>query len=265
MTERAPGMADCADQAAGTVLHLLAGPYVTVDGRRWDPPEGARRVLVLVALHVGRLPRGRVASALWPSCDEDRAAGNLRSSLWRLRGAGVHLLDVDRSSVGLAAGIVVDVRLVGDRAVRLINGAPRPEDLAMDRAWAEALDLLPGWYEDWALLERERIRHRALHGLDALSRELVRRGRCGEAIDAALAAVAAEPLRETAHRRLIEAHLAEGNVVEALRAHRAYADLVDRELGVSASEQLRDLVQPQAVRLPAPGPVRSRRWALAPT
>jgi DNA-binding SARP family transcriptional activator len=243
MTQRGTGMADGTDRAAGTVLHLLAGPYVTVDGRRWDPPEASRRLLVFAALHAGRCQRGRVAALLWPSCDEARSAGNLRSSLWRLRAAGTGLLDADKSSIGLSADVVVDVQLVSDRAARLIRGTAGPEDLVVNRTWTQALDLLPGWYDDWALVERERIRQRVLHGLEALSRALVRRGRCAEAIEASLAAVGAEPLRESAYRTLLEAHLAEGNLVEARRAFDAYRELVHRELGVQPSPDLFAMVR----------------------
>ena len=56
-----------------------------------------------------------------------------------------------------------------------------------------------------------------IHALEALGRTLINVRRFSDAIDAALAAVAAEPLRESAHVVLIEAHLAEGNVSEAVR------------------------------------------------
>jgi DNA-binding SARP family transcriptional activator len=50
-------------------------------------------------------------------------------------------------------------------------------------------------------------------------------------VEAALVAVTAEPLRESAQRTLIEAHLAEGNWIEGRRAFDAYHELLRRELG----------------------------------
>jgi two-component SAPR family response regulator len=76
--------------------------------------------------------------------------------------------------------------------------------------------------------ERERIRQRMLHALEVLSRTLRNAGRYGEAIDAAMDAVAVEPLREAAHRALAEAHFAEGNVIEARCAFIRYRDLARR-------------------------------------
>jgi DNA-binding SARP family transcriptional activator len=104
------------------------------------------------------------------------------------------------------------------------------------------VDLLPDWYDDWVILERERYRQLRLHALEALSRLLADRDRYAEAIDVGLAAVACEPLRESAHRVLIRTHLAEGNVAEAARQYRSYRRMLQEELGVEPSEELGRLV-----------------------
>ncbi len=72
--------------------------------------------------------------------------------------------------------------------------------------------------------------------------------RYGEAIQAALAAAAEEPLRESAHLALIQAHLAEGNVGEAIRHYSAYRRTLFDELGVDPSPALEDLVHQIHVR-----------------
>ena len=86
-------------------------------------------------------------------------------------------------------------------------------------------------------MERERIRQRVLHALEALSERLAAAGRFADAIEAAMLATSAEPLRESAQRALIKAHIAEGNLTEARRSYRAYRDLMQRELGVVPSEE----------------------------
>ena len=55
-------------------------------------------------------------------------------------------------------------------------------------------------------------------------------------------AVSAEPLRESAQRALIEAHLAEGNWVEGRRSFEAYRDVLDRELGTQPDPELAAMV-----------------------
>lgn len=243
---------------ATAALHLLGGPYVIQDGCRFSVPEGSKRLLVFVALHGGQVDRRHAAGTLWPYGDDDRAAGNLRSALWRLKGAGIDVVHADKCSLGLRSGTVLDVHTLSDWAGRLIDGSAAAEDLRL--RWSpEAVDLLPGWYDDWVIFERERIRQRLLHALESLSRQLARLGRCAEAIEVALHAVNVEPLRESGQRALVEAHLAEGNVVEARRIYEEYARLVRRELGVEPGPELAGLLLPIRCVANGDGPTRVRR------
>jgi DNA-binding SARP family transcriptional activator len=230
------------DHPQPAILHLFGGPYITLSGQRKEVPEGSKRLLVFVALHRVRVERRCAAGTLWPIGGELRAAGNLRSALWRLRRAGIDLIVADKWSLTLADEVVVDLRVIEEWAARLIGGTATIDDLGSMRWQAEALDLLPGWYDDWALMERERIRQRMLHALEALSRTLAHQSRWAEAVEAALAAVTAEPLRESAQRTLIAAHLAEGNWIEGRRAFDAYRDLLRRELGTEPSADLAALI-----------------------
>jgi DNA-binding SARP family transcriptional activator len=223
-------------------IHLLNGPYVSIDGEFRDIPEGSKRLLAFVAIQTGRLDRRYVAGSLWPGGDDNRASGNLRSSLWRLRKAHIDVIDADKWSLGLGRGVRVDLDEIESWARRMVSGIPAEGDFNEITAKAGALDLLPGYYEDWAITERERVRQQVLHGLERMSRLLRERGRYGEAVEAAMTAVFCEPLRESAQRVLIEAHLAEGNVVEARVTYRRYAQLIRRELGIEPSPELRAMV-----------------------
>jgi DNA-binding SARP family transcriptional activator len=227
-----------ADRSARSELYLIGGIHAVVDGHAIEVPDGGSRLLVYVALRGGRVDRRQIAGTLWPVGDDARAAGNLRSALWRLRGAGLDLLEGDHSWLAVAEHVVVDVDQVGAWAARLVAGRLEPGDLMPRPGWSDALDLLPAWHDDWVVFERERLRQRMLHALEAMSRELVARNRQAEAVDVAMAAVAAEPLRESAQRVLLEAHLAEGNQIEAHRCFARYRDLARRELGVSPSPEL---------------------------
>jgi DNA-binding SARP family transcriptional activator len=245
--------------AQEAVLHLFGGPYLTLSGQRKEVPEGSKRLLVFVALRRVRVERSCAAGTLWPVGGELRAAGNLRSALWRLRRAGIDLIVADKWSLTLSDEVVVDLRVIEDWAARLIAGTTTPGDLEGMLSYAEALDLLPGWYDDWALMERERIRQRMLHALEALSRTLASQARWAEAVEAALAAVTAEPLRESAQRTLIEAHLAEGNWIEGRRAFDAYRGLLRRELGAEPSAGLATLIDvPRAAAASPAGRGRPR-------
>lgn len=224
--------------AAGprTTVCLLGGPYLVVRSQERAVPECAGRVLAYVTLHGGRVDRRRLAALLWPDTPAERAAGNLRSCLWRLRSAaGVPVLEADKHAVRVRPGVTSDVD-------RVLRAARRLAVLGLDWWHPELVDLLPGWDEEWVVLERERLRQQALHLLEHQSGLLVAAGRHGDAIEAALLAVEADPLRESAHRRLVEAHLAEGNLVEARREVDSFAALLHAELGVAPSARLRALV-----------------------
>jgi DNA-binding SARP family transcriptional activator len=219
------------------VVHLLSGPYVTVGAERREVPEGSKQLLAFVALRRRRVERRHAAGTLWPVGDEERASGNLRSALWRLRRAGINVVVADKWSLVLSTDVLVDLHLTEQWATRLIEGRADRGDLAVSPSVADALDLLPGFYDDWVLIERERIRQRILHALEALSEKLAAMGRFADAIEAALLATSAEPLRESAQRALIKAHVAEGNLTEARRSYHAYRDLVYRELGTVPSDE----------------------------
>ena len=92
------------------------------------------------------------------------------------------------------------------------------------------------------LIERERFRQLRLHALEALCERRMAAGRVRHALEAALAAVAAEPLRESAQRTLVRLHLAEGNHAEALRQYHIYRELLNDQLGLEPSTQMQALV-----------------------
>ncbi|MEU4244771.1 BTAD domain-containing putative transcriptional regulator [Actinoplanes sp. NPDC026619] len=234
---------------SGNCLNLFNGPSVISGGMRTEVPEGGKRVLAFVALSSGVVERRRAAGALWPDGDEVRAAGSLRSALWRLKCAGIDLVQADKVALRLRPGTTVDVDQLVTWSDRVMTGVPTAADLRISRWHIDFLELLPGWYEDWVIFERERLRQRLLHALEALARLLVDHDRIAEAIEVAMIAISAEPLRESAQRVLIEAHLAEGNMVEANRAFYAFRALALRELGVEPGNGLRSLIDQRKGRL----------------
>jgi DNA-binding SARP family transcriptional activator len=234
---------------SGKIIHLFDGPYVTDGWQRREVPNGSTRLLAFVAMRRRRVHRLHAAGTLWPLVTEKRSSGNLRTALWRLRRAGIDVLATDKWTLAVRTDVSVDIHLMDDWATRIIEGKVIESDFSALRACADALDLLPGWYDDWVLMERERLRQRVLHALELLSDQLVRARRFGDAVEAAMLAITAEPLRESAQRALIEAHVAEGNLAEAHRRYRLYRELARRELGINPSSELSAALQmPGATR-----------------
>jgi DNA-binding SARP family transcriptional activator len=225
----------------GTFLHVLKGPFVTVEGERRDIPDSCQRLMVWLSLRRSRVDRIVAAGVLWPVVDDRRAAGNLRSALWRLRGAGLELVDSNNTSLALRVDVTVDVHMAADWAQRVICGSARDGDMKVVPWLADAIDLLSGWDDDWAILERERLRHRMLHAFEQLSRLFTDAGRHAEAVRAARAVVVADPLRESAQFALIEAYVAAGDIAESRRALDTYSQLHRRTFGVDPSTRLIEL------------------------
>jgi DNA-binding SARP family transcriptional activator len=232
------------DAPANAHLRLLGGFELRVGARPVALSLGPQRLLAYLALHARPATRSCVAGTLWPEAAEERAAANLRSTLWRIRRTRLPLVSTEGSCLCLEPRVRVDVRDCIGAARRLLE--PEPTRIDLDSAMEVSLgrDVLPDWDDDWALLERERFRQIRLHALERRCDLLTARGRISEAIEAGLTVVAAEPLRESAHRALIRAHLAEGNRAEALRQFELYRRLMRDDLGLDPSPEIAALVEP---------------------
>jgi DNA-binding SARP family transcriptional activator len=203
-------------------------------------PRGVQRLVAHVCL-AGRPPRAAVAGHLWPDVPEDHAHGSLRSALWRLHKVAPGLVEASGEALTLAEDVRVDVRELGDWARRVRDPESCLADVEVPDVGLSG-ELLPGWYDDWVLLERARLRQLRMHALEEAAVRLSAAGRHGDALQAAYAAVRSEPLRESAHRTVVRVHLAEGNVVEALRAYDSFRVMLADELGVPPGEQMTRLV-----------------------
>jgi SARP family transcriptional regulator, regulator of embCAB operon len=208
-------------------------------------PRASQRLLVYLALRGRMVQRAVVAGTLWPDVPESHAYSNLRSTISRLHSRARKVLETGKLELGLAQPVTVDFRHAQVLACRLLE----PEvtlgefDPAMTAIAALSADLLPGWCDEWVVIEAEEWRQIRLHALEALAGRLIAAGRWGEAASAASAAVRAEPLRESARATLIQLHLAEGNQSEVVREYTRYKTLLQAELGLEPSSRLRYMVE----------------------
>ncbi|GGC05791.1 hypothetical protein GCM10010972_18740 [Cellulomonas carbonis] len=232
-------------------VRLLGGFQLWHGARDVVLPPAAQRLVARVAL-LRRHARAVLAGELWPDVGETRAHANLRTCLWQVRRACPGLLVQGGDVLTIGADVDVDVHRAQALALDVLRDAGAvPTDALLTNL--HALELLPGWYEDWVLAERERDRQLRLHALELSAHELVRRGLPGAAMLAALAAVQLEPLRESAQRAVIEVHLSEGNVAEALDRYRSYRTTILAEVGLEPTLSLQ-----QMLGVAAPGLVRPR-------
>lgn len=246
-------------------LGLLGGFRLTCGDSEARLPRTLQHLVARVALE-RRVPRAAVAADLWGEVPERRAQANLRTALWQVRRLCPELLTDAGDCLELSPDTDVDVLEADALALAVIRDVSVVATDAL-MAHLDARELLPGWYEEWVLDERERDRQLRLHALELAAYELLRRGTAGAAMHAALAAVQLEPLRESAHRVVIEVHLREGNVAEALAQYSLYRHLLRTEFGIEPTPALQELVgvvRPRAVAAVRPPTTRRAGQASRP-
>ena len=223
-------------------LRLLGGFELTVDGSPVLLPASAQRVLAFLAMRDRPVQRLYVAGMLWIDSTEAHANASLRTALWRVQSVSQGAVWASSTHVGLEPAVAVDLGELADAARRAARRGEIDYEQCVDDL-LDAGDLLPDWYDDWLIIERERFRQLRMHALEALCEKLAQTGRFSPAIEAGLGAIACEPLRESAHRTLIRAHLLEGNYIEARHQYDVLYGLLATELGIEPGDDLRRMFE----------------------
>jgi DNA-binding SARP family transcriptional activator len=226
-------------------LRVLGTFDLSVGGHSIPLGTTSQRMLTLIALNSGHLPRSPAAGILWPEHRGTRAAANLRSALWRLHQCCTDLVDASYHDLRLAPGVTVDLQHVSRVVHTLLDPAAQLNSDELRDAMRTNLydDIAPDiGLDDWLVAERERFCQLRVHALEALAHRLITVGWHGAAVEAALGAVRADPFRESAYHLLITAHLAEGSRFEAHRHHTTYRTLLRTELGLTPSDEFMSLL-----------------------
>lgn len=247
-----------APSCSGPRLSLVSEFQLLIDNRQMSVPHGVQRLLAFLAIAGQPVARSRVAGQLWLDVPEYRALGNLRSVLWRLRRLPRELVRSLDDRLSLHDDVEVDLTELTLLSSQLTN-LQDATSLSRLALLMSAPELLPGWEDDWIIVGRERYRELRLHALERAGEVLLEIGNHPVAVQAALAAIDAEPYRDSAQRLLIRVHLAEGNIAAAVRSYEAYCELMESDLGIEPSERMRALVA---------GLVIGRQWfevAVTPT
>lgn len=230
-------------------IELLNHFRVTSDGVLPGVGHAGERLVAYLALEDRHLSRDRIAGELWPDSAQSRAAANLRRALSLVRRQASGLVRSDAHCLSLASGVSVDARaqrvLIG-----AITGGERTTASADELRLLRG-DLLPDWDEPWLVASRQELRQLRLISLETVAAAHLGQGRPGCALAVALCAACDEPLRESAHRLVIQAHLAQGNWAEAARHYTNYRTLLWAELQLRPGADLEVLVRPVLKHSPA--------------
>jgi DNA-binding SARP family transcriptional activator len=219
-------------------LQLLATPQLLRRGQALH--VGSRKALALLGVLAldGSVARERLATLLWPDADAAAARRNLRREIFRLRELGVPLLEQPGGALALDHSLDVDARaLLGDGA---LSESPVRALEGLDGVGSPALD-------DWLQAARERLSRRWRQRVLALAQQAEEAGDTDRALQLFAALHEADPLREITICDLMRVHGARGQRNAALQLFDAFAQRLDRELGVAPlpetaalAERLRD-------------------------
>ncbi|MCI4568159.1 hypothetical protein MO486_09460 [Lysobacter sp. CFH 32150] len=189
----------------------------------------ARRLLAYLAVRGHPVQRGVASAELWPDVPDDIGRSNLRRALWHVPRGWV-------SATGdeLALEAQCDLVQAHQVAARALGGEP----LSLEEIELLSDDILPGWHEEWIVPAQDAFRLLRVQALEAACRTMASAGHHALATQAGAAAIAAEPLCESAAEALIDAHLAQRNRYQAMQCFRLLAERLDRELGVTPDPAL---------------------------
>jgi DNA-binding SARP family transcriptional activator len=204
--------------------------------------HSVQSLLAWLLLHRRKVhARETLAGLFWGDESEARGRSCLSTTLWRIRQV-LEPEGVPRGTYLIAQPDAVGFNCASDHWLDVAAfeegvGRHLPEDAVA----CYTGDLLEGFYDDWALRERERLRMLYLDCLGTLLRRHSESGalegalRCGQQI------LALDPLREDIHREVIRLHLRSGHRALARQQYECCRAALEKELGVEPMEETRAL------------------------
>jgi len=201
--------------------------------------------------------REALASLLWGDTSTEKSKKYLRQALWHLHAAlncdsgntsDVLMVDHDWLSLNPCSNLWTDVADF-ERAFSAAEGIPgRQLDAEKALLLKDAVtlyndDLLPGYYQDWILFERERLQNMYLLMLDKLIVYLQFRGEYEVAQGYGATILRYDPARERTHRQLMHLYSLAGDRTSALRQFERCAHALKQELGVKPERKTIELYE----------------------
>jgi DNA-binding SARP family transcriptional activator/predicted ATPase len=211
------------------------------------PSRPAQSLLAYLALNVGVTHRReKLAGLLWPEATESNARSYLRQALWRIRKSlesgslswedYLQISDIsvtfdDRSDYWLDADLLLEA-VQAQPVERLV------EILGLYRG-----ELLPGFYEDWIGVERDRLQAAYHQKMDLLLDCLIQAGAWDEALKWGEQWIRLGYSPEPAYRALMLAHAGLGDQGMVTATYQRCVESLERELGLEPSPETQQLYE----------------------
>lgn len=233
--------------------HLLGGPRFIANGREVKALQAERLILFLSYLFLNAdvlVSRKQLAFLFWSNSTEEQARTNLRNLLHLLRRAFPEIdsfLEIDHQYVRWKKDAEVQLDVSQFKSA-LANAKAAQDDQSRIRHLQEAIDLyrgelLPGFYEDWILSQREELHQSFLGALTQLTKLLEDERRYEEAIEAVNRVLRSDPLNEGAYYQSMRLRALKDDRAGALQVYHACAAALKRELDVEPSAEITSLYE----------------------
>jgi DNA-binding SARP family transcriptional activator len=242
----------------GLKFFLFGRPCFTIGKVELNRFDSSRALELFCYLLLNRTqPHSRelLSDLFWDDCPADRSKKNLRQILWQLQSTlrqespeENNILEINGNWVEIneQADFWLDVS-VFENTYTLFRGvdgqALLPQNFEDIREAVNLYqgNLMEGCYKDWCLFERERLQNIYFEMLEKLIDYCIVHQDYYTGIDFGNRILRYDHARERTHRRMMKLYYLAGNRTDALRQYECCAVIIKDELGVSVSQQTKNL------------------------
>ena len=232
----------------GLKIYLLGQFKLDVDDQPIElSSRPAQSLLAYLALNAGVAHRReRLASLLWPEANETNARSYLRQALWRIRktleGKSLSAEDyLQVSDISLTFNAQSDYWL--DVQIMLETPESHSVETLIESVRLYHGELLPGFYDEWVVLERDRLEAAYHHKMNLLLERLIQSEQWDEAIFWSEEWIKLGHAPEPAFRALMQAHTGLGDLGMVTAAYQRCAESLKRELNLEPSAETKQLYE----------------------
>lgn len=225
-------------------IRLLGQYDIRLDGKRVLLPSRAGQSLLAFFTLTAGTPqrREKLAGMFWTDTSEETARKNLRQELWRIRKA-VAAENSEGNDYLLAEDFNITFNPRSDYwldVAQLEKSGTEIEALTSSLALYHG-ELMPGFYDEWILLERERIRSVFDNKMEQLLAQLIAAERWTAAQEQAERWLALGSSLEPAYRALMLVYGARGDMAKVSSVYQQCRAVLDEQLGLEPSAETRAL------------------------
>jgi|GEM_PF-2446428 len=234
----------------------LADATICRDGTELTISEGGWALIAALAVDERAVSRDTLCDRLWPDLPLESARNALKMCVRRTRqqlGDPGAILSV-KSAYELGARVEIDLRYLPALRSAVVRGTTARAEIAGIEAYFARLksgrpDAFSRW--EWFADVERTLQARTREFGEFLAHDALRRGDTSRALEIAEYLIGIDPLDEAARTVKIETYVATGNRGAAILEYQHYRKLLEAELGVEPSAQLKELLGPLARSAPA--------------